>query len=475
MSKASMHSFELGRPRSSTPRIDICTLVPISACAYALIVQPLLVFLTTGRPTGLTLAAKLQSVMAPRPENKIFWPALAAISVVLVVRNWSRLTLPPHIICLFAYLAVAGASVLWAFKPDFSLNRFVLEAMIVTSIVLPAMVAARTADLMRGVFLCYAFASILNVFFVLNQTPITYNDYNSINLIIGYPGYYTFKGILGECAAIAFVLSLYEMLYPGRRRALGIIVVVAATYLMFLSQSKGSIGLALIAPFLAGLTLIIGKKLRISPAIVLLPIPLCYAALSIVFSGLINRISYMLYGNYTLSARTNIWDFVNLEIARRPLFGWGYQSFWLVGPDAPSIVDAPGWIKEMPSAHNGYLDTMLDTGYVGLALFVIFIITTLHAIGRVADHDRARAWLLLSLALFVILVNFIESVWMHGMDMLWLIFAIVAAETGRYWRPFHPGLVSEPVLRGPVIARRRPGLARAGGARGLARFQNGRT
>ena len=63
----------------------------------------------------------------------------------------------------------------------------------------------------------------------------------------------------------------------------------------------------------------------------------------------------------------------------------------------------------MPNAHNGYYDTMLEMGYVGLALLVIFIIATLHAIGRVADRDPARAWLVLSLALFIILYNFLES------------------------------------------------------------------
>ena len=112
--------------------------------------------------------------MEPRPENRIFWPAMAAISVVLAVRNRSRLgrlTLPPHIICLLAYLAFAGASVLWAFRPELSFIRFVQQVMIVTSIVLPAMLAARTADMMRGLFLCFAFASILNVFFVLGNPP----------------------------------------------------------------------------------------------------------------------------------------------------------------------------------------------------------------------------------------------------------------------------------------------------------------
>jgi hypothetical protein len=65
---------------------------------------------------------------------------------------------------------------------------------------------------------------------------------------------------------------------------------------------------------------------------------------------------------------------------------------------------------------------------------------------------------------------------MHGQDMLWLIFAVVAAETGRHWRPLHPGgLVSEPILRGPVILGWRPGLTRFRGANGPTRYQNRRT
>jgi exopolysaccharide production protein ExoQ len=121
------------------------------------IASPLLIFVSGG-PTSL------QSMMESRPENRIFWPAAAAISVVLAVPNRSRLTLPPHIICLLAYLAFAGASVLWAFRPELSVIRFVQQVMIVTSIVLPALLAVRTADMMRGLFLCFAFASIPNVF-----------------------------------------------------------------------------------------------------------------------------------------------------------------------------------------------------------------------------------------------------------------------------------------------------------------------
>jgi exopolysaccharide production protein ExoQ len=175
--------------------------------------------------------------------------------------------------------------------------------------------------------------------------------------------------------------------------------------------------------------------LRISPALILLSIPFCYAILSSISNFNMNRVSYMLYGDSTFTGRTIIWDFAEYEIARRPLLGWGYQSFWLVGPDAPSIVEAPGWVKMMPNAHNGYYDTMLEMGYVGYALLVTFITATFHAAGRLIDRDPTRGWLVLTLALYVIFWNYLESLWMRGFEFLWIVFLIVAAEIGRYWQP----------------------------------------
>ena len=425
-----MHSFESSRPRYPTPMIDKYAIVPISACIFALIVSPLFIYVNSYP------ILTLQSAMEFRPENRIFWPAMAVISVVLAVRNRSRLTLPPHIICLFAYLAFAGASVLWAFSPELSFIRFVQQLMIVISIVLPTLLAARTADIMRGLFRCFAFASILNLFFILfsgTEMVAAYGEIGTVN--IGYSGYFPGKNYLGECASLAILLSLHEMFYPGRRRALGIIVVVISAVLVYLSDSKTALGLALIAPLLAGLTLIIRNQTRISLAIILLSIPFCYTALSSVSNFNMNRLSYMMYGDSTFTGRTIIWDFAQNEIEQRPLLGWGYQSFWLVGSDAPSIVDAPGWVKMMPNAHNGYYDTTLEMGYIGYGLLVIFIIATLHAIGRVADRAPARAWLVLSLALYIICWNYLESLWMRGFEFLWIVFLILAAEIGRYWKP----------------------------------------
>src|SRR6516164_6716823 len=284
-----MHFHKLNQLRSSTPMIDTCAIVPISTCVFALIVSPLVIFATH---------SDFQALDA-RPENRIFWPAIAAISVVLALQNRSqlgRVTWPPQIICLFAYLAFAGASVLWAFSPERSLIRFVQQVMIVTSIVLPAMLAARTTDMLRGLFLCFAFALILNTLFVL-EGSVTIASYRSKLVDIGYQGYFLGKNYLGECAVIALLLSLHEMLYRGRRRALGIVCVVIAILLVFLSQSKTALGLALISPILARLTVFVRKITRISPAIILLTLPFCYMVASSLSTS--TCIAYHIYFSVT--------------------------------------------------------------------------------------------------------------------------------------------------------------------------------
>lgn len=420
MSKASIGSRELGRPRFAIKVIDNCSIMPIVACIFATIVSPL-------EYTIFNLP-----VEETRLDTRIFWPVMVGISVALAIRYRSRLRwpFPPHITCLLAYLAFAGASVLWSFNPRVSFIRFAQQAMVVTSIVLPAMVAVPTADMMRVLFLwCFAPATILNVFFVINNSP------SIVEALKGYPGFFLGKNYLGEFAAIPFLLALHEMYYAGLRRALGIVIVAIAAVLLYLSNSKTAFGLTLICPLLAGLTLIVRKATRISPGIILLSIPFLYLLLSSVSNFNLERISYMLYGDSSLTGRTVIWDFANYEIARRPLQGWGYQSFWLAGPGAPSLTDAPSWVGTMPDAHNGYVDTKLELGYIGLSLLLIFIITTLHGVGRMAARNPVRAWLVLSLALYVIAYNFLESLWMRGYEFLWVLFLILAAESARHWRP----------------------------------------
>jgi O-antigen ligase len=423
--QASRHSA------TSKSSFDRAAFVPIMALAYSTIIQPLIYF-NFPPPPGL------EGMLESRIENRIFWPVLACIAVLLASQNWSkisRLSLPPNIASLAACIAFAGTSVAWAFNPELTFIRFVQEVMVLTSIIVPALLARRNSDLMRGVFLCFAFGSVVNVLLIPGgYTSVAQDGAKMIE--IGYRGYFTGKNLLGEFAAIACLLSAHELLYGGRRRLFGIVVAVLAGVLLVLSSSKTALALVLLSPVLAGFLLIAGRAGRASPAIIMSVI----AFICVMFCKLTDfdtgRIAYFMTGDSSFTGRTTIWNFAESEISLSPLLGWGYQSFWLAGPDAPSIVDAPGWVKSMPNAHSGYYDILLELGYVGLFLLTIFLVTNLQVIGHVAKRDAKRAWLLLSIALFVMLYNFLETLWLRAFDLSWVVFVIVAAEAARHWQPF---------------------------------------
>ena len=207
MPRASAHSFEMDGRRTSGWTLDRYAFIPILACVYATIVFPLII--ASCAPTDSVC------LLEARPESKIFWPLLAAISLVWAARNYSRLNFPPLVICLLAYLALAGASVLWAYKPEISFIRFAQQAMIIVSIIVPAMLAARRADLIRGLFLCFALAAVLNLVAVFVRPPIDVKF-----ATWGYPGYFPGKNYLGEFATLTLLWRSRDWLVLTRKARL---------------------------------------------------------------------------------------------------------------------------------------------------------------------------------------------------------------------------------------------------------------
>jgi exopolysaccharide production protein ExoQ len=63
----------------------------------------------------------------------------------------------------------------------------------------------------------------------------------------------------------------------------------------------------------------------------------------------------------TLTGRTDVWTAVVPAAMQRPLFGYGFGSFWTT---------ARREFYDISHGHNGYLDIVLDLGIVGLAFYV---------------------------------------------------------------------------------------------------------
>lgn len=141
----------------------------------------------------------------------------------------------------------------------------------------------------------------------------------------------------------------------------------------------------------------------------------------------------MLGRDMTLTDRTVIWE-AALNAKTNPLIGTGFRSFWLRS-DAIQLSEY-GVLTE---AHNGYLETYLNTGLIGLFLLFAVLISACKNAVRQLSMETALGHLYLALFLSGVVYNYTEATFNVENVIgfyLWLI-------AMRYWRPAVAGRGSE--------------------------------
>lgn len=410
--------------------VILLTAMPVFATSYLFLVLPFI-------PTE----------GSERTGNILFWPLAAVLTLALIFSNHAKIdyrffrSLP--IASLIAYFVFAAASVTWAYSPELAFSRLIVQLLAFTVVIVPFALPIRTKYIIPALHLCYAVGLAISAVYVLTTPPSP----------IGHPGYFTHKQELGQFCAASIILSSHELLHRGWRRIVGFVAIGLGFWLVLESQSKAALSLALMAIFFSWLILLTCKKTRLTPAYVVAAVLVA----SMFVSNPIERLGYWLYGDYTLTGRTGIWDFINYQISHRPWFGWGFHSYWFV-PNSPHDV-APGYIRDMPSSHSGYLELKLETGRIGYWIFMVLIFSSLHVLERVRRKDPVRAWCFLSIELFAVMNNLLDSSWVT-LTQLWFLYVIVVAESVRYsWSSSVPS-------RGKIKAVH---VVRGGPGRGPAR------
>jgi O-antigen ligase len=394
-----------GLPNERSSSATVLAAMPAFAIFYILVILPFLPDDGKGRV-----------------ENILFWPILAVLVLTLAFQNREQLdyrffrSLP--VMSLIAYLVFAAASVTWAYSPDLAFSRLALQVLVLIIIVVPYALPISTKYTITRVYFCYVIALAISAVYVLTTPPSP----------IGHPGYFEHKQQLGFLGSAGIILSCHELLHRGWRRLVGPIVAALAFWLVLESQSKSALAFALVAMISSWLMLLVSKKTRLTPAFVVAAVVIA----SMMMSNPVEKLGHRLYGDATLTGRTGIWAFINGQISYKPWFGWGFHSYYFV-PNSPHNA-APGYIRDMPSSHSGYLELKLETGRIGYWIFLIFIYSSLHLLERVRRKAPVRAWFYLSIMLFVILINITDSSW-FVLDPLWLLYLFAVVEVVRLTLP----------------------------------------
>lgn len=214
--------------------------------------------------------------------------------------------------------------------------------------------------------------------------------------------------------ALSTILWFINSIYQPKQRYLSISMV----FLSLIALQQGGSGaskvivVCLIALwFYLGTLKTLPTQWAFSSVILFLIISICLVI--VVTENLEFIVVDTLNKDLTLTGRTDFWPLIIRKINQRPLLGYGIDGFWQPwnGLDNPSrdVIVAKTQFAP-PHSHNGFMDLVVDLGYIGLFIFLASMVNALmKSIILLGKEKMPYAGLPLIFLTYTILTNLTET------------------------------------------------------------------
>jgi exopolysaccharide production protein ExoQ len=301
-------------------------------------------------------------------DRAVFMALIAAATAVLVSRSVSLTRFARQNPWLTAFFIYGLVSVIWS---DFPFVAFKRWYKVVGHVVMVLVVFTEREPLQAFMALfrrCAYLLSPLSVTFI-KYFPTLGRQFSPWTGAAINTGVTTNKNMLGNFSFVMilfFVVSLFVKSdsASARRveRGLYLVFVVMNGWLLLRADSATSLGSGLL-----GVALILLTRIRLVEKyinVVALVAVLAMGALHL--SGLNPKdlVAESLDRDSTLTGRTELWEDL-ATIPLNPVVGAGWESFWL-GERLAGLWERHPWGPNQ--AHNGYYETYLNLGLIGLLL-----------------------------------------------------------------------------------------------------------
>jgi O-antigen ligase len=126
----------------------------------------------------------------------------------------------------------------------------------------------------------------------------------------------------------------------------------------------------------------------------------------------------------TLTNRIFIWRAAFEQGWHHPIFGVGYESFWIEGNAASAFYNMFGSKNtQIGNGHNGYLDAWLELGFVGLGLLIMVISQAwVRVVRYLTVRDEPFAEFYGGLLVFILIYSVAEKVIFVHSEFTWMLF-----------------------------------------------------
>lgn len=378
--------------------------------------------------TGALVGPIFAPTQEETPVLRMIWPPIYALVLALSVRRIREMAqLWPAALIMLVLLGFAFASRWWSIDPETTGRRTIaLGITMLFGLYLAAgWPGVRLARLLVIAGVVMAIGSLI----MIAAFP-AYGIHADVNAGL-WRGLWYEKNQMGlvmvavAIAAMALLMAQEPSPRPMRWLAMGLLPVTGA--LVVATQSKTSL-----LCMVLGLGLIIGFWLlrRIGPALAVVGvwIGVSLGALGLLMLFTEAEIILSLLGkDPTLTGRTDIWEALMRQVDARPMTGYGYAAFWgLDSVPARFIRHETGWL--VPSAHNGWLEVLVQIGWPGtIAVGIAVVLAGLATMARLPGSGaREGFWGAAYLAVFFLL-SLSESVLMLHHNLSWVLFIAILA------------------------------------------------
>ncbi len=275
--------------------------------------------------------------------------------------------------------------------------------------------------------------SYLGIVFAPDLSIHTLKDVYGHDLEGSWRGVFAHKNELGAMAIHFAFIGL--LLARTGHAAWGIALAAAA--LVLLMMSNGKTAMILILPtFLVGIVVAVFHMRTVSAILSagLIAGLLVMTLGSVVFDPVKALLSTIL-SDPTFTGRTDIWELGMLGARDALWLGYGYATFWDSGQAMALVENRPVIVFD---AHNGYVETVLSGGVIGLFLVMIWVgFEPWRAIERIKRRpitriERTFLVYATQVWIFTLLVSALESVLFNRGQSVWFM-GILVMMCLRHW------------------------------------------
>jgi exopolysaccharide production protein ExoQ len=400
--------FLLRVERRASGDVSLAVWIPTLWVMIAATGRPLETWFTSGQP--IYAAVNNES---GNPINRWTLSGLAAVAVIIIVArrfNWTgAIRRQGWLIVLLIYMLL---STFWSEITIISLKRLGRESVAIVMALL-MMSEANPLQSLASLLRRCAYVLLPLSLVLIKYYPTLGRQYTRWSGIQMWTGVTGQKNQLGRLCMISVFFLLFALYRRWRGRSpvaarlrawSDVSIIVIGVYLLIGSSSATSL-----ATLIVGIATFVGlqwfQKFRSNVGQIglqALVVFLIAYGTAVPFLGGSNVAAFtsVLGRDETLTGRTEVWAEVIPARDRQPLLGYGFGSFW---------TDARRERYDIPTAHNGYLDILLELGEVGLVFYTAWLLSCARQLHRAIVLDYEWASFGICLLLLSLIYNVTES------------------------------------------------------------------